>query len=77
MVYYTLCQGEWMDPANKKYRDIAERSFREYFRRYGQLGKGIDAKRQMEISQNHRASSIQRGMIQEPMSFGTWIRKMS
>ena len=77
MVYYTLCQGEWMDPANKKFRDIAERCFREYFRRYGQLGKGIDAKKQMEISQNHRASSIQRGMIQEPMSFGTWIRKMS
>lgn len=77
MVYYTLCQAEWIDAANAAHRKVAENCFREYFRKYGLLGRGIDPQKQMEISQSHRAASIQRGMIQEPMSFGTWIRKMS
>lgn len=77
MVYYTLCQAEWMDPANAEHRKVAEQCFKEYFKKYGLLGRGIDSRKQMEISQNHRAASIQRGMIQETMSFGTWIRKMS
>ena len=77
MVYYTMWQGEWLDPKNHKYREAAHDCFRNYWRKYGSLGKGIDLKTQMEISQAQRAASLQRGMIQEAMSFGTWIRKVS
>lgn len=77
MVYYMLWQPAWMDPKNAKYRKNAEDVFRSYYRKYGELGKTIDLQKQMEISQAQRAGSLQRGMIQEAMSFGTWIRKVS
>lgn len=76
MTYYMMWQHEWMKPANKKWREKAEKEFREYIRKYVDLGKNVPLNRQMEISQMQRAASIPRGMIQEAMSFGTWMRKM-
>ena len=77
MVYYMLNQAEWIMKENRAYRDKAEAVFKAYFKKYGKLGVGIDPQKQMEISQTHRNAAIQRGMIQETMSFGTWMKKMS
>lgn len=76
MTYYMMWQQDWMNPENKQWREKAEREFKEYIKKYVELGKDVPLNRQMEISQMQRAASIPRGMIQEAMSFGTWMRKM-
>lgn len=74
--YYTMCRPEWLNPKNRKVRDVTERRMAKFFRKYHALWDAISEADMMTISAGARQESVQRGMLMEAVTFREWLDKI-
>jgi glycosyltransferase involved in cell wall biosynthesis len=74
--YFTMNKDEWLNQENKEYRKVAERRFRDYWKKYKKLHESIpqDVKNQIIMSIKNRMYG--EGMVLETMTFAAWIKKV-
>lgn len=73
--YYTMNKPEWINQANKEYRDNVEARFTKYFDKYRHLWDSIDPKMKMLISNGVRTRSVGEGMQMESMTIDEWLKR--
>ena len=71
--YYTMNKPEWINQANREYRDSTEYRFSEYYKKYKKIWNSISVNDKMIVSQNVRGRSVMEGMHMETMTIDEWL----
>ena len=72
--YYNMNKPEWINQENKEYRDLTEKRFAEYFRKYKSQWESIPDSDKMQISQGIRGRIVMEGMQMESMTVNEWLK---
>lgn len=72
--YFTMNKNEWINQANKEYRDNTERRFKTYYKSFKQLFDSIPLDIKTHIAQNVRNRFYQEGLLMESITFESWIK---
>lgn len=71
--YYSLNKKEWIDKANKQFRDMTEEKFYEYFKKFKYLYDETDEQQRLMIQAGVRQRMFQEGLGFEQMTFEQWM----
>lgn len=71
--YYMMNKPEWKNQENVEYRDMTERRFNEYVKKYKCIWDNIPENEKMFISQQIRQRNVMEGMEMENMTIETWL----
>ena len=72
--YYTMNKPDWINQENKEYRDLTEKRFSSYYKKYKVQWNSIPDMDKMQISQGVRGRSVMEGMQLESMSVVEWLK---
>lgn len=72
--YYTMNKPEWINQANKEYRDKTEDRFTEYFKKWKPFWDKIPIEKKMQISNSVRQRSVNEGMQMESITIDDWLK---
>lgn len=73
-VYYTMQMHEWVDDKNRKYRDIAEKRFAEYFDKWKDVWNRVKPCEKMNVSEDVRKRKVRDGMPMESITMDDWLK---
>lgn len=71
--YYNMNKPEWINQENKEYRELTERRFSQYFKKYKSLWDEVPQTDKMYISNGVRSRIIQEGMYMEAVTIKDWL----
>lgn len=71
--YYTMNKPEWINQENKEYRDMTEKRFSDYYKKYEHMWNKIPMTEKAQISQQIRGRSVMEGMQLEGMTVEDWL----
>ena len=74
--YYTMNKPEWINQENQEYRDLTEKRFAKYYKKYKKNWVAFPSSEKMQISQNIRGRSVMEGMEMENMTINEWLSKI-
>ena len=74
--YYAMNKPEWINQANRDYRDSTEQRFSQYYRKRKELWDALPDAERMHLSNAVRSRSIQEGMLMEAVTVRAWLEKM-
>lgn len=74
--YYTMNKPEWINQANREYRDLTERRFAAWYAKHKGLWESIPAPEKMMISNGVRTRSVSEGMLMEAVTIEAWLQRM-
>lgn len=72
--YFTMNKDEWINQENKEYRDMTEKRFAEYYKKFKYLVEYMDVQAKAQILQGLRNRFYQEGMLLETVTFEDWIK---
>lgn len=72
--YFTMNKDEWINQDNKKYRDLTEKRFSEYYKKYKLVFNTLPTTLRAQILQGMRARFYAEGMLMESVTFDDWIK---
>lgn len=72
--YYTMNKPDWINQENKEYRDLTEKRFASYYKKYRKYWDMIPDADKMQISQGVRGRSVMEGMNMETMTVSEWLK---
>lgn len=71
--YYTMNKPEWINQENEVYRDMTEKRFADYYKRYKSLWDGAKTENKMKVSESVRRRYVREGMGMETMTIEQWL----
>lgn len=71
--YYTMNKPEWINQENQEYRDLTEKRFADYYRKYKDKWDSMPINDKMAISQQIRQRSVMEGMRMENITIEDWL----
>ena len=71
--YYTMNKPEWINQENQEYRNLTEKRFAKYYKKYKKTWLTFPAAEKMQISQGVRGRSVMEGMEMEHMTINEWL----
>ena len=71
--YYNMNKPEWINQENQEYRDITEKRFSKYYKKYKKNWEAFPSQEKMQISQGVRGRSVGEGMLMENMTINEWL----
>lgn len=71
--YYTMNKPEWINQDNHEYRDMTEKRFADYFKKYKYRWEQMLPNDKMMISQQIRQRSVMEGMQMESITIDEWL----
>lgn len=71
--YYTMNKPDWINQDNKEYRDMTEKRFSDYYKKYEHMWNKIPMTEKAQISQQIRGRSVMEGMQLEGMTVEDWL----
>ena len=74
--YYTMNKPEWINQENQEYRDLTEKRFSEYYKKYKKNWDAFPSSEKMQISQGVRGRCVGEGMLMENMTINEWLAKI-
>lgn len=74
--YYTMNKPEWINQENQEYRDLTEKRFSEYYKKYKKNWEAFPSQEKMQISQGVRGRCVGEGMMMENMTINEWLKKV-
>lgn len=74
--YFTFNKREWMDQANREYRDATERRFAAYHREFDALYRTVPEEKRAQILVGIRNRMFGEGVMFEQITFSDWMRKV-
>ena len=72
--YFTMNKDEWINQANKEYRDATEKRFAKYYKEFKLLVESCPLQAKAQILQALRNRFYQEGMLLETTTFEVWIK---
>lgn len=72
--YYLMNKPEWINQENKEYRDMTEKRFSEYYKKYKKHWNNMPSQMKMQISQGVRGRTVMEGMQMESMTVDEWLK---
>lgn len=74
--YFTMNKDEWLNQENKEYRDMVEKRFKEYWKKYKYLHDNISAEEKNNIIMGLKNRMFTEGVILETITFNEWITQI-
>lgn len=74
--YYSLNKKEWLDTANKEFRDMTEEKFYEFFKKHKRLYDSADEQMKIQVQAGIRQRMFQEGLGFEKMTFEQWMEHL-
>lgn len=74
--YYTMNKPEWINQENQEYRNLTEKRFSTYYKKYKKVWLTFPSAEKMQISQSIRGRSVMEGMQMENMTINEWLDKI-
>lgn len=74
--YYTFNKPEWVNQENKEYRDLTEKRFAKYFKKFKTIWDNTPQPDKMAISNQIRQRTINEGMMMEAITLEDWLKKI-
>lgn len=74
--YYTMNKPEWINQENQEYRQLTEKRFSEYYKKYKKDWEQFPTMEKMQISQSIRGRSVMEGMQMENMTINEWLEEV-
>ena len=71
--YYTMNKPEWIDQVNQEYRQLTEKRFSDYYKKYKDVWIKYPMSDKMQVSQGVRGRSVMEGMEMENMTIDEWL----
>lgn len=71
--YYTMNKPDWINQANKEYRDTTEQRFAEYYDKHKKLWDEVSDMDKMQVSMQVRDRSVMEGMQMESITISGWL----
>lgn len=71
--YYTMNKTEWINQDNKEYRDMTEKRFSVYYKKYKKYWDAVPTQEKMQISNGVRSRSVNEGMQMESTTINDWL----
>ena len=74
--YYTMNKPEWINQENQEYRNITEKRFSQYYKKYKKVWLTYPSAEKMQISQGVRGRSVIEGMNMEYITINEWLQNI-
>lgn len=74
--YYTMNKPEWINQENQEYRELTEKRFSEYYKKYKKNWEAFPSQEKMQISQGIRGRCVGEGMMMENMTINEWLKEV-
>ena len=74
--YYTMNKPEWINQKNQEYRQLTEKHFSAYYKKYKKVWETYPSSEKVQISQGIRGRSVMEGMQMENMTIGEWLEEI-
>lgn len=74
--YYTFNKPEWINQENKEYRNLTEKRFAKYFKKFKSIWDNTPQNDKMAISNQIRQRTINEGMMMEAITLDDWLKKI-
>ena len=74
--YYTFNKPEWINQENKEYRNLTEKRFAKYFKKFKTIWDNTPQSDKMAISNQIRQRTINEGMMMEAITLEDWLKKI-
>lgn len=74
--YYTMNKPEWINQDNKKYREMTEKRFADWFAKFEYLWKQVPIDQKMKVSNGVRNRIVGEGMQMEKITIDGWLKKI-
>ena len=74
--YYTMNKPEWINQENQEYRELTEKRFSEYYKKYKKNWEAFPSQEKMQISQGVRGRCVGEGMMMENMTINEWLKEV-
>lgn len=74
--YYTFNKPEWINQENKEYRNLTEKRFAKYFKKFKTIWDNTPQPDKMAISNQIRQRTINEGMMMEAITLEDWLKKI-
>ena len=67
---------EWINQENQEYRQLTEKHFSKYYKKYKKTWTVFPSAEKMQISQGVRGRSVMEGMQMENMTINEWLSEI-
>lgn len=74
--YYTMNKPEWINQENQEYRQLTEKHFSKYYKKYKKVWSTYPSSEKMQISQGVRGRSVMEGMQMENLTINEWLSEI-
>lgn len=73
-IYYSLNRKDWLDYANKEWRDLTEGTFKFFYETYKKYADELQEDKRNAIIAGQKQMHIQQGVLLEDITFKDWIK---